>query len=483
MKPYTPREYQRIMTEFILQTPRCALYVFMGGGKTAATLTALDAMKHTGEATKPALILAPLRVARSTWPNEAAKWDHLVDFTVSAIVGNESERYAALVEEEEADAYTINYDNVPWLVKHIDEQGYEWPFGTIVADESTRLKNTRASVQTSTLGKQFIRSSGGKRAGALAKVAFKSERFIELTGTPAPNGLDDLWGQAFFLDQGARLGRTHEAFTQRWFKPKPNGYGSEPLAHAQDEIQNRLRDVVLSLNPKDWFDLKDPIVNVIEVELPPTARKHYKEMERELFTVLEGHEIEASHAADKTIKCLQICNGALYVEPPEGYAQAASKTREWKALHDAKLDALESVIEEAAGMPVLVAYHFKPDLARLRTRFPEGRELKTTADEDAWNAGQVPVLFAHPQSAGHGLNLQDGGNIICFFGNWYNAELHDQIIERIGPVRQLQAGHDRAVFIHYIVAKGTIDQDVIDVVYGKKSVQEVLKEAMKRNRA
>lgn len=485
MKPYTPREYQPIISSFQLRTKRCACWVPMGFGKSLSTLTTLDALKTTGEATKPALILAPLRVARSTWPNEAAKWEHLQDFSVCSIEGNAKDRASILGGGQDAhvDAFTINYDNVPWLVKHIDEQGYEWPFGTIVADESTRLKNTRASIQTSKLFKKFIRSSGGKRAGALAKVAFKSERFIELTGTPAPNGLDDLWGQAWFLDQGARLGRTHEAFTQRWFKPKPNGYGSEPLAHAQEEIQNRLRDVVLSLNPRDWFDLKDPIVNVIEVELPPTARKHYKEMERELFTILEGHEIEASHAADKTIKCLQICNGALYVEPPEGYAQAASKTREWKALHDAKLDALESVIEEAAGMPVLVAYHFKPDLARLRTRFPEGRELKTTADEDAWNAGEIPVLFAHPQSAGHGLNLQDGGNIICFFGNWWDAELHDQIIERIGPVRQLQAGHDRAVFIHYIVAKGTIDVDVVARVHGKKSVQEVLKEAMKRNRA
>lgn len=456
----------------------------MGFGKTVSTLTTLDILKFVGEATKPALILAPLRVARSTWPNEAAKWEHLQDFDVLAIEGDARDRACILGGGQDAnvDAFTLNYDNLPWLVKHLTDIGQEWPFGTLVADESTRLKNARPSIQTSKTGRKFLRVAGGARAGALARVAFMSERFIELTGTPAPNGLQDLWGSSWFIDQGQRLGRTHESFIHRWFRPRENGYGSEPLAHAQDEIQTRLRDVVMSLNPKDWFDLKEPIVNVIRVELPPKARKHYKEMEKELFTILEGHEVEASNAASRTIKCLQICNGALYVEPPEGYADAVSKTREWKPLHDAKLDALESVIEEAAGMPVLVAYHFKPDIARLKTRFPEGREMKTKQDEDDWNAGLIPVLFAHPQSAGHGLNLQDGGNIICFYASWWDAELHDQIIERIGPVRQLQAGHDRAVFIHYIVAAGTIDESVVERVHGKRSMQEVLKEAMKRNK-
>lgn len=479
MREYVPREYQQILTSFLIATPRCALYVFMGGGKTVSTLTALDAMRYTGLETKPALILAPLRVARSTWPNEAAKWEHLEDFRVVPIVGEKIERINAYCEN--ADAYSINYDNLPWLVEFIGSK--PWPFGAIVADESTRLKNARPSVQTSSTGKKFIRVAGGARAAALARVAFQSSRFIELTGTPAPNGIEDLWGQAWFIDQGHRLGRTHESFIQRWFRPKKSGYGSEPLAHAQDEIQGLLKDVVLALNPKDWFDLREPIVNVIKVDLPPKARKHYKEMERELFTVLEGHEVEASNAASKTIKCLQICNGAMYVEPPETYAEAANGSRKWVALHDAKLDALESVIEEAAGMPVLVAYHFKPDLARLKARFPQGRALKTKQDEDDFKAGLIPVLFAHPQSAGHGIDgFQEATNIICFVSQWWDCELHDQIIERIGPVRQLQAGKDRAVFIHYIVAAGTIDEDVLERVHGKRTVQEILKEAMKRTR-
>lgn len=481
MREYVPRPYQRLATSFLVANKRCALWAGMGMGKSVSTLTALDALRFTGQLKKTALILGPKRVAVSVWPSEAAKWSHLEGFSLRAMVGSPAERLDVLHEATRGNlaAVSMNYDNVQWLT---EQCGDAWPFGAIVPDESTRLKNARPSIQTSILGRKFLRVAGGVRAGALARVAFLSEYFFELTGTPAPNGIEDLWGQSWFIDQGQRLGRTNESFIHRWFRPKKSGYGSEPLAHAQDEIQTRLRDVVMSLNPKDWFDLKEPIVNVIRVELPPKARKHYKEMEKELFTILEGHEIEASNAASRTIKCLQICNGALYVEPPEGYADAVSKTREWKPLHDAKLDALESVIEEAAGMPVLVAYHFKPDLARLKTRFPEGRELKTKQDEDDWNAGLIPVLFAHPQSAGHGLNLQDGGNIIVFVGNWWDAELHDQIIERIGPVRQLQAGHDRAVFIHYIVAAGTIDESVVERVHGKRSMQEVLKEAMKRNK-
>lgn len=480
MKPFTPRPYQLIAADFLIANQRCALWAGMGMGKTVSVLTALDALRFTGLETKPALILAPLRVARSTWPNEAVKWDHLEDFRIVPIVGEKIERINAYFEP--AAAYSMNYDNLPWLLEFIGSK--PWPFGAIVADESTRLKNARPSVQTSTKGNKFLRVAGGQRAGVLARVAFQSSRFIELTGTPAPNGIADLWGQLWFIDQGRRLGRTHESFIHRWFRPKENGFGSEPLAHAQAEIQDRLKDVVLALNAKDWFDLRDPIINVIKVELPPKARKHYKEMERELFTVLEGHEIEANNAASKTIKCLQICNGAMFVDPPDTYAEAASGARKWIDLHDAKLDALESVVEEAAGMPVLVAYHFKPDLARLLKRFPKGRALKTQKDEDDFKAGLIPVLFAHPQSAGHGIDgFQYVTNQICFFGNWWDAELRQQFIERAGPVRQLQAGLDRNVFVHYIVAADTLDEDVVERADGKISVEDILRNAMKRTKA
>jgi SNF2 family DNA or RNA helicase len=283
-----------------------------------------------------------------------------------------------------------------------------------------------------------------------------------------------LWGQAWFLDRGQRLGRTWEAFVQRWFRsiPGDNGFTRiEPMPFAQEQIEDRMRDLCLSLDARDWFDIRQPIENVIRVELPKRARALYEDMEREMFMQLDGHEIEAFSAAAKTIKCLQIANGAAYTD----------EAGNWSEVHDAKLQALEDVIEEAAGMPVLVAYHFKSDLARLLRAFPKGRHL----DQDPqtirdWNAGKIPILFAHPASAGHGLNLQDGGNILVMFGHWWDLEQYQQIVERIGPTRQAQAGHDRPVFIHHIVAADTIDEIVMARRESKREVQDLLLEAMKR---
>lgn len=342
----------------------------------------------------------------------------------------------------------------------VEHYGDRWPFRTVVADESTRLKGFRTR-------------QGTQRARALASVAHThSERFIELTGTPSPNGLADLWGQLWFVDKGARLGRSFSAFAQRWFRPGFNGFGLEPLPHARAEIEERLRDVCLSLDARDWFDLSEPIVNTIRVDLPAKARRMYREMEREMFLAIGEHEIEAFDAASRTIKCLQLANGAIYTDEHGAFEE----------VHDAKLSALESVINEAAGAPVLVAYHFKADLARLRRAFPQGRVLdrdpQTIRD---WNAGRVPVLFAHPASAGHGLNLQDGGNILAFFGLSWNLEERLQIIERIGPTRQAQAGHDRPVFIHNIVAADTVDEIVLERVTSKREVIDLLLEAMKRS--
>jgi SNF2 family DNA or RNA helicase len=247
-----------------------------------------------------------------------------------------------------------------------------------------------------------------------------------------------------------------------------------PQAFAQEQIEAALADCTITVRAQDYLDLPPLVENVIEVDLPPGARRHYRELEREMFTVLAGgHEVEAFNAAAKTMKCLQAANGALYVDD-QG---------QWKELHDAKIEALKSVVEEAAGAPVLVAYHFKSDLARLQRAFPQGRALdadpRTVA---AWNAGRVPVLFAHPASAGHGLNLQDGGNIIVFFGLWWNLEEHEQIIERIGPTRQAQSGYNRPVYVHRIVARGTVDDLVLARLKTKASVQQILLEAMKGQR-
>lgn len=457
-KPFTPRPYQEIILDHILKNPRCGVWAGMGMGKTSATLTALDILELVEPG--PALALAPLRVASGTWPDEADKWEHLKNTEISPVVGTAAQRAAAL--KRDAAIYTINYENIPWLVDHL---GDRWPFTKVISDESTRLKGFRLR-------------QGGKRARALATVAHsKVKRFIELTGTPSPNGLIDLWGQAWFLDKGVRLGRSFEAFKARWFQSvivgdDRNAVRYDPLPFAQEQIQDQLRDICVSLSASDYFDISAPIFNTVLVELPAKARQQYKKFEKEMFLQLDCcSQIEAVNAASKTIKCLQLANGAIYTN---------EKCSDWADIHDVKLQALDSIIEEAAGAPVLVAYHFKSDLARLKKAFPKGRPLdanpQTVRD---WNAGKIPVLFAHPASAGHGLNLQDGGNIIVFFAHWWDLELYLQIIDRIGPTRQAQAGHNRPVFVYSIVAADTIDEIVMKRRDTKRSVQELLMEAMK----
>jgi SNF2 family DNA or RNA helicase len=451
-KPFTARPYQTLITNHILETNRCAVWAGMGLGKTTSTLNGIDTLLLCES--DPVLVLAPLRVARSTWPDEARKWDHLKNIHVMPVVGSEAERRMAL--KHDASVYTTNYENLPWLIEYYGER---WPFRTVISDESTKLKGFRLR-------------QGTQRAKALGTVAHtKIKRFVQLTGTPSPNGLQDLWGQIWFLDKGVRLGRTFDAFKQRWFRPSHDGYGVVPMDHAQEQIQEKLRDLCITIDAKDWFDLHDPIINNIYVELPIKARKLYQDMEKQMFMQLDEHEVEAFNAASRTVKCLQLANGAAYVG--EG-------TSEFKEIHDAKLQALDDIVEESAGMPILVAYNFKSDLARLRAAFPKGRALDANPQTiKDWNAGKIPLLFAHPASAGHGLNLQDGGNILVFFGHDWNLENRLQIIERIGPTRQMQAGHDRPMFIHNIIARDTVDEMVMARVETKREVQDILLEAMK----
>ncbi|HAX7483016.1 TPA: DEAD/DEAH box helicase [Escherichia coli] len=460
---FTPRPYQDLIINHEIDILRCNIWAGMGMGKTVATLTTLEDLFMAGAETQPALVLAPLRVAASTWPDEAVKWGHLRNIEVKPIVGNAKARAAALANSN-ASVFTINYDNLVWLV---EELGGRWPFGTVIADESTRLKGHRTK-------------GGGRRAAALAKVAHSgTHRWVNLTGTPAPNGLLDLWGQSWFVDQGQRLGRTFTGFKDRWFqslivKQDPKDHGRvlvKPLPYAQEQIQERLKDITISLDAADWFDIRKPIENTIPVKLPAKAWKHYRDMEKEMFTQLETGDVEVFNAASKTMKCLQIASGAVYTD------DAGS----WSDLHDAKLQALDSILTEAAGAPVLVAYHWKHDLERLLKAFPRGRHL----DQDPqtlrdWNAGKIPVLFAHPASAGHGLNMQDGGNILVFFSHWWDLEQYQQIIERIGPTRQIQAGHNRPVFIHHIIAADTMDEMVMERRNSKRTVQDILLDAMKK---
>jgi SNF2 family DNA or RNA helicase len=442
------------MVSHQLLVPRGCTFAPMGSGKTLATMTTIDILIAANDLPGPVLVLAPRRVAETTWPDEARKWSTLLtNIEVSAVVGSTAERKAAL--KQDASVYTMNYENVPWLVEHLDGA---WPFSMVIPDESPRLKSFRLK-------------QGGARAGALRDVAFRSHRWSNLTGTPAPNGLADLWGQLWFCDKGARLGRSYDAYMQRWFKAE---FQRTPksLPYAQEQIEALIADICLSVDIMPYINVREPVVRDLFVNLPAAARELYRTMERKFFMALEGKKISAANAAVKSMKLLQICNGAVYTD------EAAE---EWAELHDAKLQALESVLVEACGAPVLVAYHFRSDLERLQRAFPQGRQLddkpQTVRD---WNAGKIPLLFAHPESCGHGLNLQDGGNILVYFGLWWNLEYHDQIAERIGPLRQAQSGHDRPVFVYRIVARDTIDEVVLDRLTSKRSVQDCLIAAMER---
>lgn len=454
---FTPRPYQRDIISHIIIHARCAVWAGMGMGKTVSALTAvaeIQAHEHTR-----ALVVAPLRVAKATWAQEAQKWDHLKHLRVSIVCGTKAERMAAL--KTDADIAVTNYEQLPFLV---DLYGAKWPFRIVVCDESTRLKGFRLR-------------GGTKRAKALAKVSKNLvSRFIELTGTPSPNGLEDLWGQMWFLDRGKRLGKSFSAFHQRWFQPARVSYDAfavvwTPTASAEKEITKAVSDLCITRMPEDYFGVEQPVCSTVRAIMPESAQYAYQAMQKDFFVDFgNGVNVEAPSVAVKLNKLLQLTAGGLY-----------DSDDEWHNMHDAKLDALQSVIEEAAGAPVLVAYQFKSDLARLKERFPKGRALdtdpKTIKD---WNEGRIPVLFAHPASAGHGLNLQDGGHIIAFFSLGWNFEQYQQIIERIGPTRQMQAGHPRTVFVYHIIVPNTVDVMVLDCLTHKKSLQDAVLDYMKK---
>lgn len=476
MRSFNLKPYQELMVDHMLEHKRCAVWCFMGGGKTVATLTALDAAELAGEDVFPALALGPLRVARKVWSEETQKWEHTKEITVARAIGDAEERHAAM--QSDAKIVALNYENVAWMEKHYG--GTKFKFRTIIADESRKLK-------------AFRLKQGGAMTEALGRVAWLPvvKRFIELTGTPSPNGLKDLWGQLHYIDKGTRLGLTYEAFENRWFAYKrirdaihahKTHIQTVIHPHSDAEIHKLVADICMSLRVEDWFDVALPIFTRIPVELPPIARRHYREMERDLFTKIEGHEIEAFAAAAKSQKLLQIANGAMYLDPDVDNDDDP-RSRAYKVVHDAKIEALESLVEEWGEVPMLVVYNFKSDLARLLKAFPEGRALKTEKDEDDFKAGKIPMLFVHPKSAGHGIDgFQNVTNVVVFFGENWDFELRLQVIERIGPVRQMQSGFNRPVYVYDLVAEDTIDEDVMLRYESKRSVQDLLLAAAQRRK-
>lgn len=455
MSNFVPRPYQKLIIDAIVEKPRLCVWAGMGLGKTVSTLTAIKQILDFFE-DGPALVLAPKRVASTTWPDEAAKWEHLHGLRVVSAVGTYKEFIKAI--ETPADVYCVNYERIPALVKYWERN---WPYRIIVADESTRLKSFRLR-------------QGGQRARELARVAhLYCNRFIELTGTPAPNGFEDLWGQMWFIDKGRRLGASMSRYHEQYFTPQRMGANAfavkyELLPFAEEQIQERLRDVTLKINTEDWFPIDKPIETDVRVALPANALELYRRMQRELFIELaNGESVESPNAAAMTGRCLQLAGGAIYT----------NGTTEYVETHEEKISALESIVAEASGAPILVAYQFKHELARIRKHFPQAKVLdanpKTIRD---WNAGKISMLLAHPASCGHGLNLQDGGNILVFFSRGWNLEEHEQIIERIGPTRQAQAGHPRPVYIYNIVANQTLDDAVAERLKTKRSVMDILLE-------
>ena len=392
-------------------------------------------------------MVAPLRVAEDTWTKESAKWDHLQGLRVVRVLGSQAQRICAL--ETDADIYCINRENIPWLVKYY---GTDWPFDGVVLDELSSFK-----------------SPSSKRFKAMRKVRPLIKHIVGLTGTPSPNGLIDLWAQIYLLDQGKRLGRTLTEYRNRYFNPgRRNGYvvyDWVPKDGAEDEIYRRISDICISMKACDYLKLPERVDVVRTVKLDDEAQTAYTEMEKEAVLELGPNEIvDAGTAAVVSGKLLQIANGAVYDENGKTHI-----------IHESKLDTLEDVIEAVNGRPVLVFYAYKHDLERIMQRFPQARKLEGSAEIDAWNRGEIPILLAHPAGAGHGLNLQAGGNHIVWFGLTWSLELYQQANARI--YRQGVKGE--RVTITHLVTEGTIDEDVMRVLDGKATRQDALLEAVK----
>jgi len=436
-------EYQERSVDYIIDQGRCMLALGLGLGKTTSTLTAISDLVGAGVVGK-VLVIAPLRVCNSVWAQEALKWQHTNHLRVSVATGSAKARTTALFRS--ADVYVTNKENVQWLVDHY---GKNWPFDMVVIDESSTFKNSQS-----------------KRFRALRKVLPFVERLVLLTGTPSPNGLQDLWAQMFLVDYGERLGRTLTGFRQRFFDKDYMGHKFEIREGSAEKIERLVADKVIHMSADDYLNLPERIDIDIPVDLGPKAKDQYDAFEKEMFVALDdGEEIEAMSAAVLANKLLQYSNGALYTD-----ANGA-----WAEVHSAKLDALADLVDDNTGETMLVAYNFKSDLARLRKRFPQAVVLDKNQDTiDLWNKGKIPMLLAHPASAGHGLNLQDGGALCVWFGLNWSLELTQQFDARLH-----RQGQGRPVRIARLLGAGTIDSRVASVLRSKDASQSSLLVALK----
>lgn len=441
---YTPYQYQAYAEQFILDHDAAGLFLDMGLGKTAISLSACEKLLRDWFELGKVLIIAPLRPAKETWPAELAKWDNLDGLSYSMVVGSEQERIDAL--HVDADFYIVNRENVVWLVDHYKKW---WPFEMVVIDELSSFKSSKA-----------------QRFRALKKVRKYIKRIVGLTGTPAPNGLLDLWSQVYLLDEGARLGKTISAYRETYFDPGrrgPNGviYDWTPKPGAEEAIYKKLDDLCISMAARD---LPERLFIPHEVKLPEKAMAQYLQLQKDMLLPFADGDVDAGSAAILSNKLLQIAGGAVYDE-----------NGAIKLIHEAKMEALDQLLEEANGQPILVFYNYKHELARLKERYPQAIEVNTDGAVAKWNAGEIPILLANPASAGHGLNLQFGGHIAIWYSPTWNLEYYDQANKRLH-----RNGQKHTVLIHHLVAVGTMDERVLNIALpNKRDCQNSLLDALK----
>jgi len=444
---YIPHKYQEYAANLILDKPVCGLLLGLGLGKTVVTLTAIDGLLHNRFEVSRVLVIAPLRVAEDTWSKECQKWDHLKHLKLSKVLGPEKKRIVAL--KSNADIYVINRENVEWLVEHYKTK---WPFDMIIIDELSSFKSAKAN-----------------RFKALRKVRPYITRIVGLTGTPAPNGLIDLWPQLYLLDRGERLGKTLGGYRDRYFEPETKNYQTgmvytyKPKSEAENAIYEKISDICVSMKAQDYLQMPERIDNYVQVEMSLKEMALYKQLERDMLLPFAEGDIDAVNAAVLSNKLLQMANGAVYDE-----------NGEVRQIHQRKLDALEDLWEGANGKPILVFYAYKHDKVRIKGVFKNARELKTSQDITDWNDGDIDVAIAHPASAGHGLNLQAGGSVIIWFGLTWSLELYQQANGRL-----YRQGQNETVVVHHIITTGTVDEQVISVLSRKEVGQRALIDAVK----
>ena len=438
---YIPYDYQSKATDFIITHPISALLLDMGMGKSSITLTAIKKLKDLGKV-KKVLIIAPIRVAKTTWKNEILKWEHLKDLKYSIVVGDKNKRINAL--SETSDIYLINRENVEWLV---DKSDIDFDFDMVVIDELSSFK-----------------SYDSKRFKAFIKVRPRIKRIVGLTGTPTSNGLMDLFAEYKILDQGERLGKYITHFRNKYFE---QDNWCEFIWYlrpgAEEMIYKKISDITISMKALDYLNMPKLLINEIKVELEPSEKRHYKDLKKHMVLELGGLNVVASNSAVLAGKLLQMANGTIYDE-----------NKNYITIHNKKLDALEDLIEQANGKSVLVAYWYQSDRDRILNRFPYAKEIKTEKDIDAWNNKNIEVGLIHPASAGHGLNLQDGGSILIWFSLTWSLELYEQTNARL-----YRQGQKETVVIHHILTKDTIDEEVMKALKDKNTTEQRLLNAVK----